>query len=58
MPPWFADARFGHFANDRSLDQSAIETIAQWADAGAPEGDAKDAPPVKCPRRVGRSSRI
>jgi hypothetical protein len=30
MPPWFADARFGHFANDRSLDQSAIETIAQW----------------------------
>ena len=50
MPPWFADARFGHFANDRSLDQSAIETIAQWADAGAPEGDAKDAPPpVKWP---------
>jgi hypothetical protein len=50
MPPWFADARFGHFANDRSLDQSAIETIAQWADEGAPEGDAQDAPPpVKWP---------
>src|SRR6266851_895390 len=24
MPPWFADPRFGHFANDRSLQQSEI----------------------------------
>jgi hypothetical protein len=45
MPPWFADPRFGHFSNDRSLPQSDIDTIARWADAGAPEGDAKDAPP-------------
>jgi hypothetical protein len=44
MPPWFADPRYGHFTNDRSLKQSDIDTIAQWADAGAPEGDAKDAP--------------
>src|SRR3954449_5770774 len=22
MPPWFADPKFGHFANDRSLAQS------------------------------------
>src|SRR5579883_2549058 len=45
MPPWFADPKFGHFGNDRSLPQSDIETIAQWADGGAPEGDARDAPP-------------
>jgi hypothetical protein len=45
MPPWFADSQFGHFKNDRSLKQSDIETIAKWADSGAQQGDAKDAPP-------------
>src|ERR1700730_16908968 len=50
MPPWFADQQHGHYLNDRSLKQSDIETIAKWADAGAPEGDAKDAPaPVQWP---------
>ena len=37
MPPWFADPAHGPFANDRSLAQQDIETIAKWADAGAPE---------------------
>jgi hypothetical protein len=44
MPPWFADPKYGHFSNDRSLSQADVETIAKWADAGAQEGDAKDAP--------------
>ena len=44
MPPWFADPKYGHFANDRSLKQSEIETLAKWADSGAAEGDPKDAP--------------
>src|ERR1700675_971721 len=44
MPPWFADPKYGHFANDRSLRQADINTLAAWADAGAPEGDAKDRP--------------
>src|SRR5258708_40247575 len=44
MPPWFADPAYGHFSNDRSLKQSDVELISKWADAGAPEGDAKDAP--------------
>jgi len=44
MPPWFADPQHGPYLNDRSLKQNDIDTIAQWADAGAPEGDAKDAP--------------
>jgi hypothetical protein len=48
MPPWFADPHVGKFANDRSLAQTDIDTLAKWADAGAPEGNAKDAPkPVK-----------
>ena len=46
MPPWFADPNFNHFTNDRSLSQADIDTIAKWADAGAPAGDPKDAPPA------------
>jgi hypothetical protein len=50
MPPWFADPKVGHFANDRALNQSDIDTISKWADGGAPEGNPKDAPPaVKWP---------
>src|SRR5882672_5727422 len=46
MPPWFADPRYGHFANDRSLKQSEIDTLVKWVDGGAVEGDLKDAPPA------------
>src|SRR5712671_1562310 len=45
MPPWFADARYGKFSNAMSLSPSEIETLAKWADAGAPKGDPKDMPP-------------
>ncbi len=44
MPPWFADPRYGHFANDVSLTPQQIATILAWSDAGAPAGDAHDAP--------------
>ena len=44
MPPWFADPRYGKFSNDPSLSAEQIKTIAAWADAGAPAGDARDAP--------------
>ncbi len=47
MPPWFADPKYGHFANDRRLSPEEIATISAWADNGAPEGDAKDKPPAK-----------
>ena len=47
MPPWSADPKFGHFTNDRALKQSEIDTLVAWADRGAPEGDAKDAPAPK-----------
>jgi mono/diheme cytochrome c family protein len=50
MPPWFADPRYGHFANDRTLSEADVNTLAAWADGGAVEGDAKDSPaPLKFP---------
>src|SRR6202140_1342532 len=42
MPPWFADPAYGHFANDPTLGESTIKTLASWADGGALEGDARD----------------
>lgn len=44
MPPWFADPRFGHFANDPSLTDQQIAAISRWAEAGAPAGELRDAP--------------
>src|SRR3981081_3892376 len=44
MPPWFADPHFGKLSNDRSLSQSAMDTLVAWADSGAKAGDKKDAP--------------
>ena len=47
MPPWFADPRYGKFANDPSLTPQEIATISAWADGGAPAGDAQQAPPPR-----------
>ena len=47
MPPWFADPRYGHFANDPSLTEQEIATLATWAQAGAPAGESRDAPPPR-----------
>ena len=44
MPPWFADPRYGHFSNDRSLSSDEIRTLARWAETGAVEGEPRDAP--------------
>jgi len=44
MPPWFADPRYGRFANDPSLTAQQMATISEWAKAGAPPGDPHDAP--------------
>ena len=45
MPPWDADPAVGAWANDRSLSDEAIATIAAWADGGAPRGDRALQPP-------------
>jgi hypothetical protein len=44
MPPWHADRSIGRFANDRSLPDAALRTIAAWVEAGAPRGDPAAAP--------------
>jgi hypothetical protein len=44
MPPWYADPKFGHFSNDRSMSAAEIATLVAWVNGGAPEGDAKEAP--------------
>ncbi|HLK50792.1 MAG TPA: cytochrome c [Bryobacteraceae bacterium] len=46
MPPWFAEPQGSHaFSNDRRLSAADLNTLVSWVDNGAPEGDAKDAPP-------------
>ncbi len=44
MPPWHADPRFGHFANDRSLSARERATFMAWLDQGTPLGDVKQLP--------------
>ena len=43
MPPWMPAAGVA-MKGERKLTSAEIATLAAWADAGAPEGDPKDAP--------------
>jgi Copper type II ascorbate-dependent monooxygenase, C-terminal domain len=45
MPPGGLDPRYGDFLEDYTLTDKQIETIVNWADGGAVEGDPGDAPP-------------
>jgi hypothetical protein len=47
MPPWFLEKTIGiqQIKDDVSLSDAEIDTIARWADAGAPRGNPADAPP-------------
>lgn len=45
MPPWFADPRFGKFADDPSLSDQQIALLKAWAESGASEGSPHEAPP-------------
>jgi hypothetical protein len=51
MPPWKASTHVGvRFKDERVLGEKDIATIVAWAEAGAPEGDARDLPaPVSFP---------
>jgi hypothetical protein len=44
MPPWFADPAHGVYRNDPSLSEPELETLIEWIDAGAPQGNPNDAP--------------
>jgi hypothetical protein len=46
MPPWHATEPHGTFLNDRRLTQLEKDTIANWVNGGALEGDKKDLPPA------------
>jgi hypothetical protein len=46
MPPWEAIKGFGEFRDDRGLSQEELETISNWVEGGAPEGDPKYLPPL------------
>jgi len=46
MPPWHAEAPVGTFANERRLTPAQKETIVKWVSNGAPEGSARDLPPL------------
>lgn len=58
MPPWGAfdtdecKVRFG-WKQDPRLSDAEIALIAAWSQAGAPEGDPKDAPPPVEPKADG-----
>ncbi len=48
MPPWPASTtEGGPFRDARVLSAAEIETLADWAASGSPEGDPKDAPPPR-----------
>lgn len=46
MPPWKPVAGHGEFRDERRLSKDQIRLIAEWVEAGAPEGDPKQTPPV------------
>jgi mono/diheme cytochrome c family protein len=45
MPPWKPEPGFGHFLNERRLTERERALLAEWAQAGAPEGDPDNLPP-------------
>jgi hypothetical protein len=46
MPPWFAEPGHAEYANakEKVLSPEALDTLARWADGGAPAGDPATAP--------------
>jgi hypothetical protein len=48
MPPWFADPKFGHFANDPRLTEDEKRTLSRWVGmSGKAYGNGKDLPPAR-----------
>ena len=44
MPPWFANPQYGEFHNDPRLTDEEKKLLADWVDAGCPEGDRSQLP--------------
>lgn len=45
MPPWLPDPSVVAFAGQLVLNEQQINTLARWAEQGAPPGDLSQAPP-------------
>ena len=45
MPPWYADPRYGKFANERCLSREETDLLLSWIRQRCPKGDDKDLPP-------------
>ena len=39
MPPWKPDRNYSRFVGERGLTEDEIQLIADWVDAGAPQGN-------------------
>jgi mono/diheme cytochrome c family protein len=44
MPPWFAHADVGEWANERRLPERDVADLFAWIEAGMPEGRRRQAP--------------
>ncbi len=50
MPPWFADAAYGHWRNARLVSEPDRLMFTAWIKAGCPKGDPIDEPtPLRWP---------
>ena len=60
MPPWHIDRSVGvqKFKNDMSLTDEQVDTIVDWVDQGAVQGNPADMPPPRpvATRSTGRPS--
>lgn len=46
MPPWMPHPEWGEFSKARTLDDRQIAVLKGWSEAGTPEGNAADLPPL------------
>jgi hypothetical protein len=47
MPPWHADPKYGHFANENRLSAEQKELVRTWVNNGCPEGNPAELPPSR-----------
>ncbi|MEL6194419.1 MAG: T9SS type A sorting domain-containing protein, partial [Bacteroidota bacterium] len=46
MPPWKPERDYSNFIGERGLTEEQIQLIADWVDAGTPQGDPSLEPPL------------
>lgn len=46
MPPWPPDTTYSRFSHERVINQQQINQIIDWVDAGMPQGNPANEPPL------------